>query len=167
MQTFYSVSANSDKNRQKSNNRSDSSKISLQDMSIIMEKLKSAQYRMSTAKMYLGVWRQFNKFLRRLDHLPNSWEDRTTLFIAHLVHERGLQSSIMHSYITAIKRTLVDDEYDWQDGKLQMCTLARACRLINDKVQIRLPIHCSLLEVLLLELRCSLQESGQQYLQIM
>ena len=51
MQTFYSVLANSYKNWQKSNNRSDSSKISLQDMSIIMEKLKSAQYRMSTAKM--------------------------------------------------------------------------------------------------------------------
>ena len=53
----------------------------------------------------------------------------------------------------AIKRILVDDGYDWNDTKVLLHSLTRACRLINDKVRTRLPIQSSLMEVLLFEIQ--------------
>ena len=142
------------KRKNNSCSASDTSRVSLQDLRLIIEKLKCSQYRPSTAKMYLGVWRQFNKFLMRLDTLPESWEDKTLLFIAHLVHDRKLQSTTVRSYITAIKRMLIDDSYDWQENQLLIRTMMRACRLINDRVvRTRLPIHCGLLEMILFEIK--------------
>ena len=134
-------------------------------MKLIIEKLKSCQYRESTANMYLGVWQQFNKFLMRLDKVPTSWEDRATLFVAYLIEEKGLQSSTIKSYISAIKRTLVDDDKEWDDSKILIRSLTRACRMINDTVRTRLAIHCSLLEMLLFELQNIF--AGQWYLEIM
>ena len=43
-------------------------------------------------------------------------------------------------------------------------SLTRACKLINDRVNIRMPIHCSLLEMLLFEIE-RLYDSSQIYLQ--
>ena len=66
-------------------------------------------------------------FLLKLDVKPASWEERTTLFIAHLIHDKGIQSSTVKSYISAIKCMLVDDDYDWQDDKVLWLSLTRAC----------------------------------------
>ena len=98
-----------------------------------MEKLRMTQHRDSTAKNYLNIWRQFNKFLMKLDRKPKLWEDRTTLFVAHLV-DRGMQSSSIKCYVSAIKKTLVMDGYDWDDNLVMVRSLANACRIINDKV---------------------------------
>ena len=131
----------------------------------IIEKLKRQQTRDSTAKMYYSIWKQFNSFLVRLDNLPEFWEDRLLLFIAYLVDERELQSQTVQSYISAIKRILVDDNYEWCQDQVIINSITRACRRINDKVTVRLPIHCGLLEMILFELERFY--ANQPYLEIM
>ena len=86
---------------------SESSRISTQHMESIVSKLMARQHRDFTAKKYLALWWQFNKFVIKLDKKPKFWEDRTTLFIGYLI-ENGMQSSTMKSYISAIKAMLVE-----------------------------------------------------------
>ena len=124
------------------------------------------QHRDSTAKTYLSIWRQFNKFLVKLDIRPRLWEDRTTLFIAYLV-ENGFQLATIKSYISAIKSTLLLDGYDWDDSLVLARSLSRACKIINDRVRTRLPIHCNLLEMILFEVQRFFTKKNQQYLEIM
>ena len=110
------------------------------------------QNRESTNKNYLSVWRQFNKFVIRLDVKPNSWEDKTSLFVAKLIDD-GMQSSTVRSYVSAIKRTLINDKYQWDDNKNILTALTRACKHINDRVRTRLPIQNGLLELILFEIK--------------
>ena len=81
-----------------------SSRISTAYMESIVERLLMTQHRDSTAKTYLSVWRQFNSFILSLDVKPKLWEDRATLFIGYLIN-RGVQSSTVKSYVSAIKKT--------------------------------------------------------------
>ena len=118
----------------------------------IIEHLKSVKHRESTRKNYLAVWRKFNEFVIQLDARPKFWEDRASLFGAYMV-SRGIQSSTLRSYMSAIKGTLVDAGYAWDDNRLLLSTLIRGCRVINDKVRTRLPIQIGLLEILLFELK--------------
>ena len=76
-----------------------------------------------------------------------------------------MQSSTVKSYVSAIKKMLVNDGYLWDDNKVLLGALTKACKIINDKVHTRLPIQCSLLEMLLFELQRMYGE--QVYLQIM
>ena len=135
-------------------------------MESIIDRLRMQQNRQSTCKMYLSVWRQFNKFLVRLDRHPKKWEDRTALFVAHLIHDKGMQSSTVKSYISAIKKTLQNDNYDWQDNWILLNSLTRACKLVNDKVRKRLPIKCNLLEMILFEIG-NIYSKQQPYLEYM
>ena len=67
--------------------------------------------------------------------------------------------------MSAIK-VLVTNKYRWQDELVMLNSLTKACRLVNDRLRTRLPIHHSLLELLLFEVDRFYQ--GQQlYLQIM
>ena len=128
----------------------------------MIEKLKMKQYRTTTGRNYVRVWRLFNSFLLKLDEMPQSWEDRTTLFIRHLINE-GMQSSTVKSYVSAIKKLLVIDGYKWKDELVLLGSLTRVCRLTNDLVRTRLPIHCSLLELILFEFQREF--ASQPYLQ--
>ena len=141
-----------------------SGKRSTNEIKLIIEKLKCQQNRESTNKTYLSVWRQFNCFVISLDVKPRLWEDRTSLFIAHLV-EKGIQSGTIKSYVSAIKKTLVDDNYQWQDDKVLLGSLTRACKLINDRVRTRLPIQCGLLELILFEIQRIFTYGYQSYLE--
>ena len=131
---------------------SKSSTISTSEIEQIVAKLMNMQHRSSTAKNYLSIWRQFNRFIISLDRRPRLWEDRTTLFIGYLI-EKGMQSSTVKFYVSAIKKTLIIDGYDWNDGLVLVRSLAKACRIINDQVRTRLPIHCGLLEMILFEVQ--------------
>ena len=91
-----------------SKSSSSSSTISTSDMLRIIERLKGQQNRPSTNKNYLTIWRQFNKFVIRLNIKPSLWEDRVALYVAFLIEE-GMQSSTVRSYVSVIKRTLIDD----------------------------------------------------------
>ena len=119
-------------------------------MENIVSNLMARQHRDSTAKNYLSVWRQFNKFILKLDRKPKLWEDRTTLFIGYLI-TNGMQSATVKSYVSAIKQTLMADGYKWNDDLVLVRALSKACKIVNDKVRTRLPIHCGLLEMILFE----------------
>ena len=116
----------------------------------ILESLKSSKNRESTKRNYLCVWRQFNNFVIKLDEKPNSWEDRVSLYAAYLI-QHGIQLATLKSYISAIKGILIDDGYTWNQEKLLINTLTKACKIINDRVRTRLPIKVNLLEILLFE----------------
>ena len=122
------------------------------------------QNRESTYKNYRCIWRQFNKFIISLDVMPKLWEDRTTLFIGYLI-DKDFQSSTIKSYVSAIERTLVDDKYQWNDSKVLLTSLTKACKLKNDCVTTRLPIYCSLLELILFKVERIFRASNQPYLE--
>ena len=145
---------------------SGSSRISTINMERIVQELMNKQHRDSTARNYLSVWRKFNRFCISLDVKPPLWEDRTTLFIGFLI-KSGMQSSTVKSYVSAIKKTLITDGYAWDDSLVLVRSLAKACRIINDKVRTRLPIQCSLLEMLLFEMQRYFGAKKQWYLEIM
>ena len=105
---------------------STSSRISALDMERIVQMLLTKQHRDSTTRNYLSVWRQFNKFLINLDKKPKLWENRTTSFWGYLI-DKGMQSSSIKSYVSAIKKTLVMDGYDWNDKLVLVQFLAKAC----------------------------------------
>ena len=136
--------------RSKSSSRS--STISSQCMWTIVDRLQCNQTRKSTKANYKQIWQQFNKFLVRLDHRPRLWEDRTILFCADLI-DRGVKSSTVHCYVSAIKHLLKMDNYWWDENFALIGSLTKACRLTNDTVHHRFPIHIGLLEVILFELK--------------
>ena len=142
---------------------SSSSKISTRDMELVVEKLVSQQTRKSTAKTYLNIWRHFYDFVLSLDVMPPIWEHRTTLYLAHLI-QKGRQSSSIKSYVSAIKKMLVMDKYKWNDEEVLLHSLTKVCKLINDRASTRLPIHFSLLEMILFEVHRIFGDS-QPYLE--
>ena len=133
-------------------------------MQLILEKLKNCGNRETTKSNYLSIWRHFNKFILRLDRRPDSWEERVSLFCAFLINE-GRQSSTIKSYVSAIKYILVNDGYTWDNTKILLTTLAKSCRLINDRVNVRLPIRMGLLEMIMSEMEKLYK--NQYYLEIM
>ena len=96
--------------------------------------------------------------------MPQSWEQRTALFCAYLV-DRGLKSTTLRSYVSAIKCILKDDKYKWVDGEVVLDSLIRACKLTNDIVTPRLPISKRLLELILFEIGRLFNQ--QPYLEIL
>ena len=59
------------------------------------------------------------------------------------------------------------DGYDWNDKLVLVRSLAKACRLINDRVRTRLLIHCGLLEMILFEVQRIFTTKKQWYLELM
>ena len=167
MNYLLSLSNFVERNRRiKGSSNSGSSRISTHDMERIVQDLMQKQHRDSTAETYFSVWRQFNKFVIGLDRKPNLWEDRATLFIGYLI-DRGMQSTSVKSYVSAIKKTLILDGCAWDDKLVLVRSLAKACKIVNDTVRTRLPIHCRLLEMLLFEIQRYFAPSNQIYLEFM
>ena len=131
---------------------SGSSKISAHHMQSILNNLKQNANSSNTKRTYHSIWRNFNNFVIRLAYKPRYWEDRVSLFLAYMV-EKGAQSSTIKSYTSAIKAVLVDDGYQWDNQRILLTTLTKACRLHNDRVMTRLPIQCRLLELILFEIQ--------------
>ena len=119
-------------------------------MRIILENLKLRTKRETTNQNYISIWRKFNNFIVKLDERPGEWKDRISLYAAYLVNN-GIQSSTLRSYYCAIKSILRDDGYLVNEDKILLNTLAKACKLVNDRVRTHLPIHIKLLELLLFE----------------
>ena len=130
----------------------------------ILDKLRLKTKRQSTDMNYFGIWRKFNSFIIKLDKRPDSWEERISLYAAYLV-DIGIQSSTLCSYYSAIKSVLREDGYVISDDKILLNTLAKACRIVNDKVITRLPIRIKLSELLLFELERIFET--QPYLEIL
>ena len=114
--------------------------------------------------MYCCVWRQFNKFIINLDVIPETWEERATLFIGYLV-QKGMQSGTVKSYISGIKKMLLYISYEWDDNKVLLASLMKACKLKNDRIKTRLPIDYHLLEQILKKVdKIFNQDQNQPYL---
>ena len=143
---------------------STSSRLSASRYKVILDNLKNSQNRVSTRNNYYGIWKKFNEFVIKLDRKPSSWEDRFSLYGAHLV-ESGAQSSTIRSYASAVKAILINDGYEWNDQKVLLNTIIKACKLVNDTVKTRLPIGCNLLELILMALDRS--HASQPYLCLM
>ena len=154
-------------NGSKKSSVGESSVISTYEIEQIVDKLMMQQHRSSTARTCLSVWRQFNKFILRFDRRSELWEDRVTLFLGYLIEHRGMQSSTIKSYLSAIKKTLVMDGYKWNDNLVLIRSLAKACKIVNDTVRTRLLINCNLLEILLFEVQCFFTFKNQYYLEIL
>ena len=78
-----------------------------------------------------------------------------------------MESATVKSYVSAIKKFLVEDCYPWDDQKVLLASLTSACKIANDRVKTRLPIHCSLLEMILFEIQRIYSQNGQQYIQLL
>ena len=59
----------------------------------------------------------------------------------------------MKTYVSAIKNILVTDGYPWEDNRLILNSLTKACRVANDRVYNRLPFGDKLLELILFEVQ--------------
>ena len=143
---------------------SNSSRISTRQIKSIIDKLVTQTNRSSTSINYLRIWRQFNKFVIQLDVKPKTWEERVTLFVGYKI-DNGMQSSTVKSYVSAIKKMLINDGYEWNDQLVLVGALTKACKFVNDRVHTRLPIQCSLLELMLFEVQR--KYADQYYLQLM
>ena len=147
---------------------SDKSKFSTKYISNLMEKLKCNKHKKSTAKTYHGIWKRFNEFVLKLDHIPRRWEERLSLYCLYLIEIVGLQSSTIKTYVSAIKDTLVTDGYQWQDNLLLLRTLTSACRTQNDIFRTRLPIQKGLLDMILFEVERKYEhDSCQPFLKVL
>ena len=79
--------------------------------------------------------------------------------------QQGKQSSSIKTYVTAIKKLLVLDGYQWQDSEVLLNSLTRACKIINDRVTDRFPISYKLLELILVEVERYYTKLNQPYLE--
>lgn len=160
---IYLISEKRDKTWNPSSSSSLSS-ISSAQMLEILEKLWYQTTRNSTAKTYYNIWTNFKKIIIKLDVKPKNWESGVSLYGAYLV-DRGFQSVTIKTYVSAIKKILVNDKYKWNDNLVLLNTLTKACRLKNDRLTTRLPIKSNLLELILFELERIYQD--QYYLEIL
>ena len=131
----------------------------------MLERLKSEQFKPSTGDNYYGIWKNFNKFVIKLDVIPDSWEKKLNLYCAHLVFDKKLQSSTVRSYVTAIKQVLSIDGYRWNHKQFLLATFTRHCRLKNDRLFNRLPFTRGVVELMLYETRHKF--SNQPYLEVL
>ena len=88
------------------------------------------------------------------------------MFIRYLI-DNGMQSNTVKSYVSAIKKTLIMDGYNWNDNLVLVWSLANACKIINDTVRTRLPIQCSLIEMILFEIQRYFLPLNQYYLELL
>ena len=160
--TFFATKK-SKRRKETSDTTSTTDSISTKEILNIVEKLKVQRNRLSTRQNYYGIWKIFNHFFIRLDHKPDNWEDRLTLFVGYLV-ENKKKSSTVHSYISAIKSVLKDDGIELSEDKFLLSALTSACKYKNDKVTTRLPIRESLLKMILQETKQHFDELGQIFL---
>ena len=125
-----------------------STTISTNEIEAIVDNLTGQCHRNSTQKMYYTVWKLFNSFFIRLDRKPPTWGERLTLFVGFLVDQQK-QSSTVKSYIFAIKAVLKTNGYNINENEFLLSSLMKACKLKNDKVTTRLPIHKGMLAIII------------------
>ena len=82
--------------------------------------------------------------------MPPTWEERLCLYVTHC-SDRGMQSSTIKSYVSAIRFVLTLDGHIWNDDKALLSMLTRATKLENDRVRNRFPIQKGLLDIIVYE----------------
>ena len=128
------------------------SSISLRAMDNILQQLKQMQHRDSMCSNYYGIWKNFNKFILRLDIKPTNWEDQLVMYVAYLIHMKRCSTTIK-SYISAIKVLLFNGGIAINKDTALLATLTQACRLHSDRVNTKLMISKDLIRLLLVNLQ--------------
>ena len=154
-------------NKQNIGTLSTSSSISTAGIERLVEKLRMRRNRESTQKNYYNVWRLFNEFYIKLDIKPETWEERLILFVGYLI-DCNKKSTTIKSYISAIRSVLKEDNVEMSENRFLLTSLTRACRYINNKVRLRLPISKAMLKIMLDETdKYFLEENNQPFLGIL
>ena len=73
------------------------------------------------------------------------------LFTAYLIDVCKLKSQTVKTYLSAIKAVLAEDGIEINNSSFKLSALTRACKLRNDRVIARFPIHKDLLRLILKE----------------
>ena len=152
--------------KQMQDSASTDSSISTSAITRLVDNLKRERHRDSTRHNYYLVWRHFSKFFQRLDEKPTLWEERVTLYAGYLLYQ-GKKALTIKSYISAIKAVLWEDGHDLNVDRSQITALTKACRLINNKIFLKLPIQKNLLNDLLKLTDKHFLGEGQHYLAVL
>ena len=128
-----------------------------------MQHLKSERVRTTTRKNCYSVWKTFNQFFVRLDVKPNNWEDRLSLFVTYLVHQK-YKSQTVKSYISAIRGVLALEKIKLNEDKFLLASLTQACKLKNDHIRARFPIYRDLLAIIIKKTKDHFETLNQPYL---
>ena len=150
--------------REDATSMTSSSTISTKAVEDIIDRLKLQGVRNSTRKNYYVVWRLFNQFYIKLDRKPQTWEERIILFVGYLVETKKCSQTVK-SYISAIKKVLLEDGITVDNNDMLLCSLTKACKIKNDKVRTRFPIQKGVLNLILKQLGKVYGEKGQEYLE--
>ena len=145
---------------------SSSSTLSTAALQSIIENLRTQKFRNSTKMNYYGIWKNFNQFFLKLDVKPDNWEDRLSLYIGYLV-ENNRKSATIKSYISAIKAVLLNVNVELSEDKILLSSLTKACKLWNDRVQMKLIILCGFLNILIKKVDLLFRHNPQPYLTVL
>ena len=116
-------------------------------MQNIVDKLQDQAHRDSTRANYHAIWKLFSRFFIRLDVKLKDWNDRVTPYVAYLIDSHH-QSSTIKSYVSAIRYVLKKLGVKLCSHNEQLASLILACKLKNDRIQLRFPIRRGLVEIL-------------------
>ena len=117
-------------------------------MRCILERLKWDRHRSSTKAQYYTVWKKFNEFFVKLDDKPDLWSDRLNLFVAYLAESKK-KSTTIKSYTSAIKAILFQSGVHIVEDRSTINSVAKACKLHTDKLNLKTPIQKSYLKRIL------------------
>ena len=148
-------------------NSTEDGRISARQMKNILEDLKCNSNKSSTKRTYYKVWQKFNEFVIKLDEIPTKWEDRLSLYCAYLIKIKNRQSSTVRSYISAIKKVLTNDGYQWDNDLIVFNTITKTCKLHYDTIKPRFPIRHKFLEVIFCETQRKFALLNQPFLEIL
>ena len=146
---------------------SDNSRLSVKHLEEILDDLKTGGNRCTTKKTYYGIWKNFNKFLIRLDHIPRNWVNRVAIYCAYLIDISHLKSATVKSYVSAIKAVLADDGYELNMSKVLLASITKTCKMRNDRVNNRRPLQIAILEMALIQVERYQRARNQYYLEIL
>ena len=98
-----------------------------------------------------------------MDHKPDSWEERITLFVGYLI-DQNKQSQTVRSYVSAIRGLLAEIKVKLNEDQFLLHALTRACTFKNDVETTRLPISKSVLNAVVQQTYDHFMEIQQPYL---
>lgn len=125
--------------------------------------MKNGDLQQTSSYTYHLVWRQFLNFLGGFKNLPELWEQKMVMFAAHLGNE-GCQPGTVSSYMSAIRYKLRKDGVDIPDKNFEIASIIRTCKMKNNRVFYRCGITKPMMKDLLLALKRTLKDKGQEYL---
>ena len=82
----------------------------------------------------------------------------------HGILDNDLKSATVKTYISAIRTVLREIKVKLNEDHFLLNSLTRACKLKNDRITTRLPIHKGMLKMLLNEVNKTFMTKQQPYL---